>query len=96
MVFIIATQDQTIKNSYNRNKILKDDADPMCRKFQETIGHTVAGGPELDKTKYLHRHYKAATYLHCNICKEYNINIQSKWNEYEPQTMSENYDITIL
>jgi len=80
--FIIAAQDQTIKTNYYRNKILKDGTDSMCRicgQFQETIDHIVAGCPELAKTEYLHRHNKAATYLHWNICKEFNINIKSNW-----------------
>ena len=29
--FIIAAQDQAITTNYYRIKILKDDADPMCR-----------------------------------------------------------------
>jgi len=56
----------------------------------------VAGCPELAKIEYLHRHNKAATYLHWNICKQFNINKKSKWYEHEPQTVSEKDDITIL
>ena len=97
--FIIAAQDQAIKTNYYRDKILKDGADPVCRicgQFQETIDHIVAGCPELAETEYLQRHNKAATYLHWNICKEFNINTKSKWYEHEPQTVSEKDDITIF
>jgi len=72
---------------------------PMCRicgQFQETIDHVVVGCSELAKTEYLHRRNKAATYLHGNICKEFNINTKSKWYEHEPQTESGKDDITIL
>ena len=36
----------------------------LSAQFQKTIDHIVAGCPELAKTEYLHRHNKAATYLH--------------------------------
>jgi len=97
--FIIAAQDQAIKTNYYGNKILKDGTDPMCRicgQFQETIDHIVAGCPELSKNEYLHRHNKAATHVHWNICKEFNIKTKSIWYEHEPQTVSEKDDITIL
>ena len=97
--FIISALDQAINSNYYRNKILKDGTDPACRicgQFQETIDHIVVGCLELAKTEYLHRHNKAATYLHWNICKEFNINTKSKWYEHEPQTVSEKDDITIL
>ena len=56
----------------------------------------MAGCPELAKTEYLHRHDKAASYLHWNICKELNINVEEKWYEHEPQTVIERDNITIL
>ena len=55
----------------------------------------MAGCPELAKTEYLHRHDKAASYLHWNICKELNINAEEKWYEHEPQTVTEKDNITI-
>ena len=79
--FIIAAQDQAIKTNYYRSKILNAGTDRMCRicgQFQENIDHIEAGCPGLAKTEYLHRHDKAATYLHLNICKEVNINIEEK------------------
>ena len=68
----------------------------ICGQYQETIDHIVARCPELPKTEYLHRHDKAASYLHWNICKELNINIEEKWYEHEPQTVTERDNITIL
>ena len=50
--FIIAAQDQVIKTNYYRRNILNNGTDPMCRicgHYQETIGHIVAGCPELAK-----------------------------------------------
>ena len=50
----------------------------------------MAGYPGLAKTGYLHRHNKAATYLHWNICKEMNINTSEKWCEHQPQRQYHN------
>ena len=79
--------------------MLKDGTDPMCRicgQFQETIDHIVAGCPQLAKAEYLHRHNKAVTYLHWNICNEMNIDTNEKWCKHEPQTVTEKDNITIL
>ena len=62
--------DQAIKTNCYHCNILNDGTDPMCRicgQYQETIDHIVAGCPELTKTEYLHRHDKAASYVHRNI-----------------------------
>ena len=68
----------------------------ICGQYQGTIDHIVAGCPELAITEYLHRHVKAASYLHWNICKELNINVEEKWYEHELQTVTERDNITIL
>ena len=68
----------------------------ICGPYQGTIDHIVAGCPELAKTEYLHRHDKAASYLHWNMCKELNINVEEKWYEHELQTVTERDNITIL
>ena len=97
--FIIAAQDQCIKTNYYRNKILKDGTDPMCRicgKNQETIDHLVSGCSEFAKTEYIHRHNKAAAYLHWAICKHYNIAVKDKYYEHEPSTVEDNEEATIM
>ena len=68
----------------------------ICGQFHETIHHIVVGCPQLAKTEYLHRHNKAATCLHWNICKEMNIDTSEKWSEQEPQTVTDKDKITIL
>lgn len=45
-VFLIAAQDQCIKNNYYQNKILKDGNSPkctICGQLQETGDHLVSG-----------------------------------------------------
>ena len=97
--FIIAAQDQCIKTNYYRSKILKDGSSPMCRicsQYQETIDHVVSGCPELAKTEYIHRHNKAAKYIHWKLCKHYNIEVTERYYEHEPSTVTENEKVTIL
>ena len=97
--FIIAAQDQCIKNNCYRNKVLKDGTDPMCRicgLFQETVDHLVSGCSEHAKTEYIHRHKKAAVYLHWTVSKNYNIKVQDKHYEHEPATVTESETTTIL
>ncbi|CAH3147912.1 unnamed protein product, partial [Porites evermanni] len=55
--------------------------------FDETIDHLVSGCPELAKTKYIHRHNKAAAHMHWKICKEFGIEVKERCYEREPKTV---------
>ena len=64
---IIAAQDQSLATRLYHSRIIKDNANPMCRmcnKYEETVDHIVSGHPKLALTEYIHRHDKAAAYLH--------------------------------
>ena len=96
---IIAAQDQSLATRSYHHRIMKDGTDPQCRicgKYEETINHIISGCPELAKTEYIHRHDKAASYLHWEICKEYKIKTAEKWYEHQPKTITENGEVTIL
>ena len=99
--FIIAAQDQSLATRSYHASIIKDGTSPLCRmcnKYDETIDHIVSGCPELAKTEYIHRHDKAATYIHWKVCHNYRYNIKTseKWYDHEPETVTENEDVTIL
>ena len=67
--------------------------DPKCRlcgHFDKTIDHLVSGCPELAKTKYIHRHNKAAAHMHWKICKEFGIEVKEWWYEHEPRAVTKN------
>ena len=67
---------------YQHNILKKPDVDPKCRlrdHFDETIDHLVSGCPELAKTKYIHRHNKAAAHMHWKIFKEFGIEVKEWW-----------------
>ena len=97
---IIAAQDQCLPTKAYRYRILKDQSeDPNCRicgKFEETIDHIISGCPELAKSEYIHRHNRAASYMHWKICKHYKITVTEKWYEHVPQTVTEGENVTIL
>ena len=96
---INVTQDQSLANRSHHQRIIKDGTDPqskLCGKYEKTIDHIIAGCPELAKTEYIHRHNKAAAYLHWKICREYKIKTADKWYEHQPNTVTENDEITIL
>ncbi|XP_078348127.1 uncharacterized protein LOC144633190 isoform X1 [Oculina patagonica] len=97
--FIIAAQDQSLATRSYHARIIKDGTSPLCRmcnKYDETIDHIVSGCPELAKTEYIHRHDKAAAYIHWKVCHNYNIETSEKWYDHEPETVTENEDVTIL
>lgn len=52
--------------------------------------------PELAKTGNTQRHDEAAAYLHWKIRREYQIKTTEKWYEHQPQTVTENQDVTIF
>ena len=96
---IIAAQDQSLATRSYHHRIIKDGTDPHCRicgRYEETIDHIISGCPELAKTEYIQRHDKAAAYLHWKICREYKIKTADKWYEHQPNTVTENDEITIL
>ena len=97
--FIIAAQDQSLATRSYHASIIKDGTSPLCRmcnKYDETIDHIVSGCPELAKTEYIHRHNKAAAYMHWKVCHNYNIQTSEKWYDHEPETVTENEDVKIL
>ena len=84
--FIIAAQDQSLATRLYHASIIKDGSSPLCRmcnKYDETIDHIVSGCPELAKTEYIHRHDKAASYIHWKVCHNYNIKTSEKWYDHE-------------
>ena len=97
--FIIAAQDRSLATRLYHASIIKEGTSPlcgMCNKYDETIDHIVSGCPELAKTEYIHRHDKAASYIHWKVCHNYNIKTSEKWYDHEPETVTENEDVTIL
>ena len=73
--FIIATQGQSLPAKMYQHRIIKNGSDTKCRMLHncdESVDQKVSGYPVLAKDEYLHRHDKAAAYMHCNICKHYN------------------------
>lgn len=68
------------------------------KRYEEPIDHITSGHgfPELEKSEYIYRHDKAASYIHWSICREYNIKVGDKCNVHTPETVTENETCTIL
>ena len=97
--FIIAAQDQSILTNQYKKNVLKIGSNSKCRlcnEFDETVDHIVSGCPEHAKTEYVHRHNKAAKYIHWKLCKYYKLENKEKWYEHEPQTVQENNEATLI
>ena len=82
---ITAAQDQSLAiRSYHAR--IKDNTNHMCRmckKYEETVDHIVPGCPKLTQTEYIHRHDKAAAYIHWKVCQSYIIKSEDAtilWN----------------
>lgn len=71
---------------------------PVCERHEEPIDHITSGHgvPELEKSEYIYRHDKAASYILWNICKECNIKVGYKCYVHTPETVTENEKSTIL
>ncbi|KAF7218105.1 putative LOC107393841-like protein [Nothobranchius furzeri] len=96
---LIAAQDQSLSTRLYHHKIMKDGTDPMCRmcsQYEETIDHIVSGCPTLARTEYIHRHDRAASYIHWKICKHFHLPAADKWYEHQPPTVTENNNIAVL
>ena len=98
---LMAAQDQCLPTNYYNSRITglsNSSACRMCGQNDEYIDHIVSSCPVLAPTEYLHRHNKIGTYIHWNICKNYDIEgIDENWYDHEPQmvTNKEN-SVTIL
>ena len=96
---IIAAQDQSLATRLYHHKIIKDGTSPLCRlcyRYEESIDHILSGCPELAKTEYIKRHNNPIAYMHWKILKHYNIKANDKWYEHQPETVTENENVTIL
>jgi len=97
---IVAAQDQSLATrSYHSRNIIEDGTKPLCRlcsKYDETVDHIVLGCPELAKSEYIHRHDKAAPYIHWKVYQKLNTDTAGKWYDHKPETVTKNQDATIL
>lgn len=96
---IFSAQDQAISTNYIKNKIMGQNINPKCRHCKasdETVRHIISACPILAKTEYLERHNKVCQYLHYNVLKHYEFNINEKWYEHKPQRIADNNKVTVM
>jgi hypothetical protein len=96
---IIAAQDQSLPTRYYQKNILHQHVNSKCRlckTFEETTHHILAGCPVLANTEYLHRHNQMAAIVHWHICKHYGIPVTDKVYEHKPEQVQSSADATVL
>ena len=74
--FILVAQEQSIPARVYQSRILKTGTDPKCRLYtnnDETEDHIAPACPTITNTEYLQRHDRVAKYIHCTLCKHYEI-----------------------
>ena len=47
-------------------------------------------------TDYVHGHNNVTAYVHCNICRNFDIKVPDKWYEHPPEPVIEHQKATIL
>jgi hypothetical protein len=71
----------------------------ICHQFEETVDHNTSACPILAKGQYIKRHDRVCTQLHCDICKEIGVKLDSEfWYEHVPKSVetSQEGKVTIL
>ena len=88
---IAAAQDQALNTRYRDRKIhgrARDSKCRICHQHEETIDHIISACPILAKKDYIERHDRVCTHLHHNLCKEYNIAVETNWYEHKPKAIT--------
>jgi hypothetical protein len=88
---IVAAQDQALQTKYNATQILQTETGSKCRlchQFEETVDHIMSACPVLAKEQYIKRQDRVCAQLHCNICKELRVILDSElWYEHVPKSV---------
>ena len=56
------------------------------------VDHIVSGYEVLAKTECISMLDKAATYIHCNICQDHDIEVIDKWYEHKSESVTYSKD----
>ena len=95
----MAAQDQALRTRYIQRAIDGTNISPKCRKCKqkdETISHIASECPALAQNHYKKRHDTVARSVHWNLCKKYQMPCSNKWNEHQPEPVTEDENIKLL
>ena len=68
----------------------------MSRKVDESIDHIVSGCSKNAQKEYKRRHDNLGKIIHWKLARKCNFEAGDKWQEHEPEKVSENEDYKIL
>ena len=96
---VVAAQDQALWTRYYESKILHRDVSFTCRMCSvglETVDHIVAGCSALAPTDYTDRHNQVASIIHWDVCRHFEVPVESRWYRHHPDRLVETDDITMM
>ena len=88
---ITVAQDQSLWTNVMKARIEKSDVCPMCRcaMRRRRLFHIVSECRVHAQTEYKGRHDKLAKVIHWDLCKKYDVKVQSKWYHHVPGKVEE-------
>ena len=96
---VVAAQDQALKTRYYEHHILHRDASPTCRVCSvdlEAVDHILAGYSAMAPTDYTDRYNQVASTIHWNICRHFQVPVQSRWYRHQSDRLLETDDIMVM
>lgn len=95
---ILAAQEQALATRAIERDIYHTRTDGKCRlckQYDETIHHVIAGCSTLAATSYTERHNQVALVIHRGICKKYGLPVPEEWYQL-PESVVENERVKVL
>ena len=82
--YLFAAQEQALRTRFKRNRIEKEDIDPLCRvcrKQVESVAHLASACGGLAQKEYKRRHDRMGLRVYWELCKRYGVKCAGKWFE---------------
>ena len=90
--YLFAAQEQALRTRFKRNKIEKEDIDPLCRvcrKQVESVAHLASACGGLAQKEYK-RHDRMGLRVYWELCRRYEVKCAGKWFEEVPEEVRVN------
>ena len=68
----------------------------MCSVGLDTVDHIVAGCSALAPMDYTDRYNQVASIIHWDVCRHFEVPVESKWYRHHPDRLVETDDITMM
>ena len=95
----MAAQDQTLRTRYYEHHILHRNVSPtccVCSAGLKTVDHIVADCSAIAPMDYTDRHNQVASSIHWNICRQFQVPVESRWYRHQPDRLVETDDMVMM